>query len=64
MTWFDNPSIIPASKATVAIDDNSTDGTISFISVKIPKKDLTIKLIKIYRRTNRKGLIKNVSSFN
>lgn len=49
MTWFDNPSIIPASKATVAIDDNSTDGTISFISVKIPKKDLTIKLIKIYR---------------
>lgn len=49
MAWFDNVSIIPASKASVTIDDNSDDNTISFISVKIPKKDLNIKLLKIYR---------------
>lgn len=49
MVWFNNESLIPASKASVAISDDCDNGTISFISVKIPKKDLTIKLIKIYR---------------
>lgn len=44
--WFNNASLIPASKASVAIDDNSSDGTISFISVKIPEKELAINLIK------------------
>ena len=49
MAWFDNASMIPASKASVSIDDNSDEHTISFISVKIPKKDLNIRLLKIYR---------------
>ena len=38
MAWFDNASMIPASKASVSIDDNSDEHTISFISVKIPKR--------------------------
>ena len=49
MVWFNNESLIPASKASVAISDDCDNGTISFISVKIPKKDLKIKLIKLYR---------------
>ena len=50
MACFDNASLIPASKASVAIDDSSADGIVSFISVKIPKKDLTIKTLEIYRK--------------
>lgn len=36
-------------KSKFSIDDNSDEHTISFISVKIPKKDLNIRLLKIYR---------------
>lgn len=50
--WFNNASLIPASKASVAIDDNSSDGTISFISVKIPEKELAINLIKVCSDTS------------
>lgn len=49
VVYFNNASMIPASKAMVVVDEDDSDGLFSLISVKIPKKELIIREVKVIR---------------
>lgn len=49
LVYFNNASMISASKAMIVVDEDGTAGSFNLIAVKKPKTNLTIREIKVVR---------------
>ena len=50
LVYFNNASMISASKAMIVVDEDGSAGSFNLIAVKKPKTDLTIREIKVVKQ--------------
>ena len=50
LVYFNNASMISASKAMIVVDEDGSAGVFNLIAAKKPKTDLTIREIKVVKQ--------------